>query len=245
MSLSLQSSKPPIPSELTGRLPREPRASRNGVQVARAALMLLVLAVAVDIWSAVDTVGKARQMESLRGSAREASAEITQLWSPRHSSKYKVKYSFTVNGLVFRGEAQVPAQLTRSLEESSILRIQYLPADPAINYPTGWELSAASSLRWIIASVLWIVPAFVMLRALRSERQLISRGSPVTAVITQCSRRRTGFRVKYEFRTGDGDTTVGKGWYQSRPELGECIWVLYLPDNPRLNQPYPSLNYSL
>jgi hypothetical protein len=54
---------------------------------------------------------------------------------------------------------------------------------------------------------------------------------------------KSGWWVEYQFRTEDGRTVKGGGWPENRLEIGATICVLYLPQNPRLNQPYPMSYY--
>jgi hypothetical protein len=123
--------------------------------------------------------------------------------------------------------------------------IRYLPADPTVNHPAGWEWTALLELNWIGASIIFVVAAIVLLLLLRMDRPLLAKGAPAVANVTQCSPNTmgNGFQVEYEFHAEDGRVTKGCGWYGSSQESGARICVLYLPQKPQRNLPYPSANY--
>jgi hypothetical protein len=233
-----------IPSELAGPLPRRLRLSGNGIQMVVLAAIFLVLAIVAALWSGIGTVQELRYREALRRDGKDTVGEITRLWSSGRSLKLRVSYTFSVDEIHFAGNAQVPEQIGGSLRGASSLPIRYLPANPAINHPATWEWSALQQAGRIQASILLATIALILFVPLRFERTLIARGSPIVGVITKCSPgRRGGFSVNYDFRTQDGRVTKGSGWSPSRSEIGASVWILHVPQNPRRNQPYPSLNY--
>jgi hypothetical protein len=80
----------------------------------------------------------------------------------------------------------------------------------------------------------------LLLTAVLMERQVVANGTSVNASITNCSANgKGGFMVKYEFRAEDGSEIKGSGWSASDQDIGTKICVLYLPRNPKRNQPYP------
>lgn len=233
-----------IPSELTGPLPRRLRLSTNGRRMAIAAVVISALAMAFALWVGFDRVQQLQHRAALRRDGRDTVGEITRLWSASRSLKTRVSYTFTVNGLSFAGEARVPNQLVPSLSESGTLPIRYLPADPAVNHPAAWEWSALLDWDSFIAPIVGMALALFLFATLRSERRLVAEGFPTVGEITRCAPgRRGGFSVNFDFRMQNGGITKGGGWSQCHREIGERICVLYLPQNPRRNLSYPSLNY--
>ena len=208
------------------------------------ARIFFVLALVTVLWASVTTFQQLREREALRRDGRETAGEIAKLWSPGRGTHTKVRYSFTVNGILYTGEAQVPDRYIRSLRQSSVLSIRYLPANPAVNNPSDWEWSVFQKLNSFVAAVLMLVFGIVLFMPLQGERKLSANGAPVSGIITNCSMRgRGGFLVKYEFRTQNGTVMKGSGWSQNALETGASICVLYMPQNPNQNQPYPSPNY--
>ena len=156
----------------------------------------------------------------------------------------RVEYTFAVGGLFFTGESRVPKQIWPGLREGGSLPVRFLPGSPAANHPAAWE---APALRAWGPLIIPIVPAafgILLLAQLRGQRRLAAQGLPATAVITKCGRgSKGGFWVEYEFQTADGSSAKGRGWPDCHMEVGATIVVLYLPQKPRLNQPYPMSYY--
>jgi len=99
-----------------------------------------------------------------------------------------------------------------------------------------WDPILTVSLVAGIGFILFILPKLL------AERRLAAEGVPTTGVVTKCSvSGRSGefINLKYDFRTQDGISVQGRGDFQTRQEIGARILVLYLPQKPRQNIPYP------
>jgi hypothetical protein len=198
----------------------------------------------------MDAVQQMQHKVALRLGGSEAVAEVTKLGVERPSARTVVRYSFNVQGETFTGNAIVPSQLYPSVAQSDTIPIRYLPTQPMVNHPSAWAWTALldlesfySVLLLVAAGMLFQLPGRILL--MRVERRVVAEGTPVVASITECVPlyRAGGFIVKYEFRTDSGTEMQGNGWYDSSQESGANICVLYLPQNPKQNQPYPSRNY--
>ena len=81
------------------------------------------------------------------------------------------------------------------------------------------------------------------------ELQLLRRGSPVRAVITEVRMLPSNFsrcyRVTFEFRDEVNNTTTGSfDWFLSwTPETGDIVTALYDPDDPKRCTLYPARSY--
>ncbi|MGA2278628.1 MAG: hypothetical protein ABSG00_13600 [Terracidiphilus sp.] len=231
-----------MPLELLSRPPRKIQKSPNS------AFKMIVFIVAnglivIGCFCLCKVVEhQTRIRTALRQEGVEALGEITQL---EHINKGQdeVKYTFTVNGEAVYGRAAVPSELMRSLRESKFLKIRYIPSNPNINHPTAWEESFSSF--WI---TIYLVIVFEMCCSLYiiyayKKRQLISQGKPVIGFVKGCAPAYRSFSVRYEFRTEAGDSVIGSGYSKNRHEIGTTIWVLYMPQNPGRNLPYPVPDY--
>lgn len=233
-----------IPSELSGSLPRQLRLSKNGIKMATAAAVMLILAVGFALSFAIGTVPQLQNETALRHDGIETVGQITRLWSQGRPIVLKVRYTFVAAGVPYTGEARVPDRFWHSLRDAGSLPIRYLPTNPAINHPAAWELSALSDWDSLAAPIVGVALALFLLGPLRSERRLVAKGLPAVGEITQCTPgKRGGFSVSFDFRTQDGSITKGSGWSEGRREIGERVCVLYLPQNPQRNLSYPPLNY--
>ena len=237
---------PTAPSELTGPLPRRLRMRPNGIQMATAASVMLALGIFFILFPGWKMAKKMQTTAALRTDGRDAVGEITRLWEEREKySNLHVGYTFTINGASYTGESDVPYQLWQSIRQASSLPIRYLPANPAMNHPAEWEGPNFSGM-WLLGSASFILPFLISVAfftILLSERKLVGKGLLAAAVVKNCSSGRRGFSVMYEFRTQDENVITGRGWSPCRHEIGTSVWVLYLPQNPRRNQPYPLLTY--
>ena len=227
-----------IPSELSGTVPR-------GVRLAgRSRSMPIVLALLIGgtvvSWSLYGkhAVNQVQQRSVLHNEGIETQAEITSL-KRAGKGPYVVKYTFVANGQNISGLADVPPEPLRSLPESGPIAVRYLPSNPAINHPTAWEWSLSSE--WFLIFVLTTLSVLcgVTIAGAPRDRRLLVWGTPVTGIVSRCTPTKSAYSVQYEFRTQSAELVKGSGESLVRREGGECIWILYLPKDPRRNRPYP------
>jgi hypothetical protein len=246
-----------IPGELTGPLPRKVRVTGSGVYLTLLASACLTFAFAAGVWAAKNTARQIEQRAALRRDSSMTVGEITRLRQGKGTET--VYYSFGVNGMSYTGEAELPWQLRNDLERSNSISTRYLPAHPDVNHPAGWEWSFfwwiplstdlvhlpdfSKEFQWFFAPFIFGPFGGVVLMSLRKERKLLVNGAPAAGLVTSCTPGTRGsFSVKYEFRTEDGRVIQGKSG-GPRKKIGDSLCVLYLQQNPRQSQPYPSGNY--
>lgn len=227
------------PNELRGQARRRILLTGSGFQMALAAAILLVLAVAGALWLSAHAERRNQRITELRHDGVQAAGTITSLQSSG-SAGPTVNYTFTANGATFSGQASVPPELARAVSHAGSLPIRYLPADPAVNHPAAWVSSPGWA--WLVAPVISATLGLLLLLPLTVERRMAMEGAPVLAVVSKCARGRDGYVVNYEFRSPSETKIKGRGWCKGHQERGEGVWVLYLPKDPRRNLPYP-LNY--
>jgi hypothetical protein len=233
---------PNTPPELSMPLPRRIRPSSDARYGEIVLALMLGLTVILSLWLCKNVVQQMRLRSALRHGGAEVLAEITYLDRPGRGGDI-VRYTFTANGEIASGEAGVPLQLVKSLRESNSLTVRYLPSDPAINHPAAWEWSFLSNSVGIIFLMI-LVSIFGLFRIiLYRRRQLLAWGKPVLGVVTECVSAKSSFSLKYNFRTESGVSFKGGGDTTTRQEIGASIWILYLPQNPARNQPYPFSDY--
>jgi hypothetical protein len=240
-----------VPDELTGPLPRKVRISSGGLTTCILAYALLAMGIALVLWVSVKIARQIQYETELRSDGREAVGEITRYWSSGKGANWHIGYSFSVDGVPYRGEARVPENLSSSLgislKQYGTLSILYLPANPSVNYPPGWDRSYGSYLFSLIPSLGMVIIGIALLFTFSRDRQLIEEGAPSAGVITNFIRGkgRTGDAMCYEFRLDDGRIMSGSSQCDVVPEIGASICILYLPQNPQRNQRYPLRYYRL
>lgn len=229
---------PDIPSELAGPLPRKIRLSPNLTYQQIVFTVGMGLFAILVLWMCIGAVHQMRQRTALRQRGAEVIGEMTHLGRAGKAG-YMVHYTFAANGRTFSGNAEVPDELMHSLGDSNSLTVRYLPSDPRINQPAAWEWSFLQFCIGISIPMIIVAGSGIWLKTLYRRRQLLKLGTPVAGVLTQCARKWFSFSFKYEFSTYSGKTVRGSGRSSVWQDIGADIWILYLPQNPSHNVPYP------
>lgn len=230
-----------FPAELMGPTPRSVRLSGTGWLNLLAAALFFALGVAGAVAIVKQVLHDAAARNALRDQGGEAMGRVTETWTRR--SVPHISYSFSIDGTWFTGNSEVPTASSRSLHRGDSFPIRYIPANPNINHPVGWEDSPYSTL-WILylpATIAFVGLMFV--RRFPVQRQLAMKGVAVRGCIAKTERNgpSKGQRyANYTFRNANNDEV----------EIGSCpsdyiysadlaCWVLYLPTNPKRNEIYP------
>lgn len=232
-----------LPAELMGRIPRRVRLTGTGwLNVFAATLFsLLGFVFAAQIVKAV-ILDTATQNE-LRQGGRESSGVITGKWTGGRSLAPSVSYAFSVDGTIFNGKAKVPRDIWDSLHQDDSLPIRYLPANPNINHPAGWEDSVNSLLGAIFFPAFLVFFGLMFVRRFPIQRRIAREGIAVRGCVSEREWKgpSKGQRyVDYTFRNASNDEVeIGSCPYDFPPKAGSNVWVLYLPTNPRRSEIYP------
>jgi hypothetical protein len=234
-----------IPGELTGPLPRKVSSSKAGVNSGMFAACVVILALAGSFGFSINAVHQFQNLAALRRDGTGATAQISGF---SHTGKkggiLVVIYSFTANGMSFTGEASVPKNMERSVHEASALSIRYLPTNPAVNQPSAWEQSTISTWLLLLLPLFPSTIGILILLSDRRDRRLLAQGIPAIATITRSYfNRKTGYGATYEFRARDGKVQTGSDTFDGPQEIGASLCVIYLPQYPKRNLPYPIQDY--
>jgi hypothetical protein len=228
-----------IPAELRGPTPRSVRLSGTGWLNLLAAALFLGLGVVGTIAIVEKVLHDAATQKALRQNAGESVAKVTEIWTSRR----RVSYSFSVDGISFTGKSEVPTDNLRNLHTDDSLPVRYIPANPNINHPAAWEDPPYSTL-WLL--YLPVTPMFIGLMLVRKfpvQCQLAMKGIAVRGFIakTEWNGPQKGQRyANYTFRNASNDEVeIGRcpSDYIYRADLN--CWVLYLPTNPSRSEIYP------
>jgi hypothetical protein len=202
-------------------------------------VVFLIAAITLGVWLNHDGERQAGQTAALRSQGQEASAEITRLWHQGKSSTPMVAYAFTANGIRIRGDAAVPQSVWPALRKAGFLPVRFLPSNPTVNHPAGWERPALPAWFPFLIPGVWAIGSGILLFSVRRQGQVAAEGLPAAGVVSRCTRIKGGWSVRYQFRAKDGVIAKGRDRVWSRLEPGAAICVLYLPENPRRNYVYP------
>ena len=218
------------------------------VQLTGAGIVSLVVAAALLLGAVAAGIGlrttasrQAQEHRLLREQGFNTDARITRLWrSTGKDTRDWVAYRFTVQEQVYETRKVVPARIWRELQAGSSLPIRFLPSNPKVNHPSAWNDSPMSL--WIPYLAFGGLAAIACVCAirLRNQMQLLTDGRPAPGIVTGHWRTKDGTILRYEFLLLNGATAKGRGGQSRRPPaVGSPICVLYDPENPRRNAPYP------
>jgi hypothetical protein len=229
------------PRELTRALPRETSMTGSALFMAVIAGLMILGCVPLFLFIRTqDNRVKARN-EVLRTQGREATGEVQRLWrTSGKESRNMVKYAFTANGVRLNGQSSVPSARWDKVRRAGFLPIRYLPSDPAVNHPAAWEQSTEPAWAPFTAPAMLAAGGSFLVFILRRQAQLMAQGLPAVGVVTRSSRVKGGWALRYQFRMKDGGVASGSSHVRRRGEVGATVCVLYLPQNPRRNQVYPT-----
>jgi hypothetical protein len=232
------------PRELTRALPRETSMTGRAIFMAVLSGMLLLGSIPLFLMLRSDNQRDTARAQALRTQGREANGEIVRLWRQSNKSHTPmVTYAFTANGIRLTGDASVPGEFWDKIQKAGFLLIRYLPSDPKINHPLAWEPSTEPAWVPFLLPAVLAGASIVLVINLRRQAAVAAEGVPTAGVVTKCFRVKGGWAVRYQFRIKDGAVRRGSSQVPLRLEVGAAICVLYLPQNPRRNQMYPTCLY--
>jgi uncharacterized protein DUF3592 len=229
------------PPELAGSPPRPVRMTGTGVLLMVVALGMLLGGVILGLKLRNDSNARSATVALLAEHGEETNGTVLRLWRTTGKNKsYRVRYQFGAQGQVYHSESEAPRGQWERLNEGAAIRVRYLPANPSINQPADWEPKQIAP--WLVVAV----PAFLAIIAffnvimLRKQRRLLEDGRAAPGVINKVTRTKNGKRVRYDFLLPGGLKEKGSGLLtRGTAEIGAVLTVVYDPDEPSRNAPYP------
>ena len=212
----------------------------GGVALLVVAAMMLLGAVAAAIGLGTTARRQAKDHRLLQEQGVNTEAQITRLWrSGDKNQQHLVSYRFTVQEREYAARKGVPARIWQKLTAGSSLPVRFLPSDPKVNHPTEWnDTPMPNWLPYLLSGGL-VAIAFGITIPLRIQMRLLTEGRPAPGTVTGHRRTKDGTILRYEFVLLNGATAKGRGQSRRPPAIGAPICVLYDPENPRRNAPYP------
>lgn len=222
-------------------------SSLRPVQLTAAGIALLVLAGAMLLGAVAAGIGlgttarrQAKDLRLLQEQGVNTDAQITRVWrSSGKDQQHLASYRFIVQDRAYTARKGVPARIWQTLRAGSSLPVRYLPSNPKVNHPTGWDDTPMPPLVPYLVFAAMAAVASVLTMLLRKQMQLLTEGRPAPGIVTGHRRTKDGTVIRYEFQLLNGATAKGRGQSRRPPAIGSQICVLYDPENPRRNAPYP------
>jgi hypothetical protein len=187
------------------------------------------------------SVEQMRQKESLRIGGHDVLGEVVAKGTSR--SGVFIDYTFNVNGVGYHGAVLLPNDRRIDPNVGQSIAIRYLPSDPSVSHPSGWERSGEWDLVPNLFMLFFIGLGAKGAVAIIRDKSLARKGWVVEGKVTSCVPKGRRFSVDYKFRTEDGSLMEGTNDYSDEYEVGACIFIIYLRKYPTRNKNYPLDSY--
>ena len=175
-----------------------------------------------------------------------ANAVVDRLWRKTNDEDKPAfaAFHFDAGGIRIDGESRLPLRQWRQLSTGSTVSVRFLPDDPRRFVLAGQRRGGMPfALPYVISSALTAM-ALLCLAAVQWQRRLLSEGRPAHAVVTAVRNHKgshgaTHREIVYEFPVLAGTKATGKASAGKSAAVGTTISVVYDPEQPKRNRPYP------
>ncbi len=234
------------PRELAGSMPRDVALDKAGKALYTVAALLFVGALVAGLLLNREVRRQADTRAAFASSGTTTAAEVTRLWRGSDDSKTPwVAYRFDVNGSVYTGQARVGKQKWQSLHVGSEIDVEYLPDDPGRHRLAGSGRDGMPAWLPLLVGLSLAMGGVLMMAVLNRQRRLLANGRPAPALITRVRKHHSSHggshrAVYYTFPQLSGSLATGKSDSAKKTaNVGDVLCIVYDPDRPRHNQPYP------
>ena len=232
--------------ELERSAPRDVGLTNGGRALTLLAWLLVAGALAAGVALHVEAERQSEAELDFDRRSVTANAVVDRLWrknseedKPAHAA-----FHFDANGARIDGESRLPLRQWRRLSTGSTVPLRYLPDNPRRFALAGQRRGGMPfAVPYIISSILAAL-ALVCFAAVQRQRRLLSEGRAARAVVTAVRKHKDSHgashrEIVYEFRVLAGTTATGKAAAAKTQDVGSRISVVYDPEQPKRNRPYP------
>ena len=239
--------QPPV--ELQRSTPRPAQYTRRGRNTLIVAVLIGVAGFALGGWL-IDKASKdARRWQQWKSEAVTTRGRVTnleQIGSSSKNRKYRAEYIYAAGGDEYSGSSEINSYEYGTLRRGDNLDVQYRKSDPETSWLPGHEPTGMRGWVGPLVGGLMLLLAAGLIWGVQIHRKFIEEGWPVSGRVTKITIMRTrnggvgGYRVEYVFQTSTGQSVTGKTSLGNNPPAeGAEITVMYMPENPGRNAPYP------
>ena len=233
------------PAGLEGSPPREVRLTGGGRALIVAAWFLGVAAIAAGGALSFEARRQSSAVADMDRRSVTTTAVVDRLWRGSGDGRPAfAAFHFDATGTRIDGQSRLQVSAWRELRPGSTIRVRYLPDDPSRFTVDGARRNTLPP--WLAYFVSSMLAGLAVLcgAAVRSQRTLLSEGrvarATVTKVDTHGNPKGGSHRaLHYEFPLLGGGRFSGKAAVASATDVGSTIWIVYDPERPKHNRPYP------
>ena len=234
-----------LPPELERSAPRDVGLTGGGRALIVLAWLLTAAAFGAGIALHLAAQGQLDEAQDFDRRAVTANAVVDRLW--RKSGDGKPAYAafhFEANGTRIDGESRMRLPVWRELRTGSTVAVRYLPESPRRFVVAGERRGRMPFAIPFVVSFALAGVALLCAGAVSRQRRLLSEGRPARAIVTQVKKNKgshgASYReIFYEFRVLAGTKATGKAVATTASDVGATISVVYDPERPTRNRPYP------
>lgn len=236
------------PDHLDQSRPRLTCLTAQGRGALVIALLLFLGSPVVGILLGLKAVKEAEGAVVLQAEGLVTDAQVLRLWRSGDKSRETwVTYRFGNADFSQVEEKRLPLSLWRSLRVGANLAIRYVPTQPEINCPLQMQLEVLPAGIPFLVSGLMLAGGMLPLFFIYREKKFLEQGRVAPALVTSHDQpqrsshgQMQGQKYHYEFPLLSGAIKRGSsGPVKKPPGIGSLLPVLYDPENPCRNRPYP------
>jgi len=224
-------------SNVNAEIPRRVHFDSLSVKALCLALFMLLFGIVILIRISYGVIKDLHTRHVLSQTGRTANADIKKS-SPNRGGDL-VRYAFSVDGLLYSGQAEMGAHDYALPDDGNKILVRYLPNNPRVNQPVKWQWTSVwDFFPFLLLLSITAIGASVILKALRL-RTLMRIGIVAAGRVTGCAPNKKLFTVYYNFAAEDNTLIDGSCNLLDEYEMGTSFPVIFLRSNPKRNNRYP------
>jgi hypothetical protein len=231
------------PRELAGSMPRDVALDGAGKALYTVAIALFAAALVVGLLLNREARRQADVRRTFAAEGTTTAGEVTRLW--HRSDDSWVAYRFEANAGAYEGQAKIGKQAWRALSVGAPIDVTYLRTDPNQHTLAGRERGVMPGWVPFVVGLALAMGGVLIMVAISRQRRLLANGRPAPAIVTRVRKHHSSHggshrAVYYAFPLLSGSMSTGKSdWARKAADVGAVLCIVYNPDRPRHNQPYP------
>ena len=235
-----------LPAELTRSAPRDVALTTGGRALTVVGWLLMVGAVAAGVALYLEAQRQANAALDFDRRSVTTTAVVDRVWRKSGDGKPAfAAFHFEANGVRVNAESRMQPSAWLELRDGSTVTVRYLPDDPRHLVVAGQRRKGRLPFALAyVASFILGAAALLCLATVRWQRFLLSEGRGARAVVTAERKHKSSHgtshrQITYEFPILAGTIATGTATADKSAEVGATISVVYDPERPKRNRPYP------